>query len=142
MMKKKNLVISMLVLLIAIGGWAVYDNTHQKTDYQFKDFCKVSSESASRAEIMDGGNGQVTVITDPEAVGSLVKSMETNTYKKVKRESYTGWTYSVNLYAGDEPITKVELVGGDNCRIDGGDYKTKTSMIEAVKQQIEMASEK
>lgn len=134
MMKKKNLVISMTALFVLIGGWAVYDNTHQKTDYQFDDFCKLSSEAASRAEIWDGGTGKITVITNPETVDTLVKSMEDSTYKKVKRDSYTDWNYSVALYAGDTEITKVELRGEDSCRIDGGDYKSQTSMVEEVKQ--------
>lgn len=138
-MKRKSIIGAILVFVIVIGGWALYENINPKTDYEFEEFCKVSADAASKLQIRNGGTGELTVVSDPQIIEDLIKTLESITYKKVKKDPSTGWDYAVTLLAGDEEIVKITFVSDVLCTIDGCAYQIESSIGERLQEIVENA---
>ena len=134
MMKKKNLVALMIGLLVVIGGWAVYDNSHNKTEYKFDDFCRMSTDAASRVMITDCKSGKITMVDNQETIDELIKDLGDTTYNKVKKQPSINQGYAVTLFAGDEQVANVQFKSNEQCEVDGLAYNIESNMIEKIEE--------
>ena len=93
---KKLLAGMMLILLLAACG-----STQKLT---------IFSEDADRLVLQSGTDGTSVTLTDETTIANITEEITSLTYEAKKSEAYTGWSYRLQWFAGDQMIDEITLL--------------------------------
>ena len=93
---KKLLAGMMLILLLAACG-----STQKLT---------IFSEDADRLVLQSGTDGTSVTLTDEATITNITEEITSLTYEAKKSEAYTGWSYRLQWFAGDQMIDEITLL--------------------------------